>query len=476
MLTSEEFRKRLFKMRRNVYLDGERIGRDDARLERQTNVYSLTYDLATDPEMLGLATATSSLSGQTINRFCHIHQSVEDLLCKQRMTRLGCHRAGGCIERCMGIDALNAISVVSYDADRARGTEYNRRFTSWMRDYEEKDYTACMAQTDVKGNRPWRPHQQADPDLYLRVVEEKSDGIVIRGAKAHNTMAPLSDWLMVMPTRRLVEGEGEWAVACAVPADADGVKLIAHVSAPPPRQKLTAPFSNFGHVDCLTVFDNVLVPWEHVFLYGETDLAGELASLAALFHRHSYTGCKPSMTDIIIGATALIAEYNGIEQASHVREKLADMISVAELCYGTGVAAAVNAKKSASGTYVPDPVYCNVSRRHAGLNIYHEFDTLCDIAGGLPATLPSEADWYNEEIRPYLEKYIMRKPGISAEDQHRAFRFVADLSASAYTAWLQYAGVHGGGSPRMEELAILGAYDIEARKNVAKRLAGIRPA
>ncbi|MFH0914419.1 MAG: 4-hydroxyphenylacetate 3-hydroxylase N-terminal domain-containing protein [Chloroflexota bacterium] len=474
MITAQEYRQRLFRMGRNVYLNGEVMGRDDPRLERAINVLSFSYDAASDPELAELATATSHLTGEKINRFCHVHQNMEDLLKKQKMTRLEAQRAGGCIERCMGVDAINGISVVSHEIDRALGTEYNRRFINWLRDFQKRDGSACMSQTDAKGNRPARPHEQIDPDLYLHVVEKRSDGIVIRGAKVHNTMAAISDWLIVLPTRRLVKEEAEWAVCCAVPADAEGVKIITHISAPAPRKHLKAPYANIGHVDCFTVFDNVFVPWENVFLCGETDFAGRLALLSALFHRHSYTGCKPAMTDIIMGATALVAEYNGIEKAEHVREKLADMITVAELCYGTGIAAAVNAQRSPSGTCIPDAIFCNVSRRHAGLNIYHEFDALCDIAGGLPATLPSEGDWDNPETRPFLEKYIMRNPAVSAENQHRAFRFIADLSASAFGGWIQYGGVHGGGAPRMEQLAILGSYDIEARKNIVKRLAGIQ--
>ena len=143
------------------------------------------------------------------------------------------------------------------------------------------------------------------------------------------------------------------------------------------------------------------------------------------------------------------------------------------LCYGTGIAAAINGRKSASGTYVPDIVYCNVSRRHAGVNIYHEFDILADIAGGMPSTLPRLGDWENPETRPLLEKYMMRNPEVPIEDVHRAFRYVQGISCTEIAGVMQYAGVHGGGSPRMEQIAIMSSYDVEKTKNIAKRLAGI---
>ncbi|HIE17249.1 MAG TPA: aromatic ring hydroxylase [Dehalococcoidia bacterium] len=475
MITSSEYRKRLSKMRRNVYMNGQLIDRDHPRLEGAVNVLAKTYDMVEDPEFKEfeeIITAKSHLTGEKINRFCHVHRSVADLLAKQRMTRLTCHQVGGCIARCMGCDAINANYVISYEVDQAFGTEYHKRFVNWLRKFQENDCTGCAAQTDVKGNRPWRPHEQLDPDLYVRVVETKSDGIVIRGAKVHNSVAPCVEWILVLPTRRLTKEEGPWAVSCAVPAADDGVRLIVSAAAYDTSKELGMP-GPYGSADSLTIFDDVFVPWERVFLNGEYEFGGQLALMFALYHRHSYTGCKPAMTDVLTGATALMAECNGIEREPHVREKLVELICTSELCYGTGVAAAINARRSGSGTYVPDVLYCNVSRRHAGLNIYHEFDILADIAGGMPATLPREADWLSPETRPFLEKYMKRNPAVSIEDIHRAFRWVQAISCSELAGVMQYAGVHGGGSPRMEQIAIAGSYNVEQVKNIAKRLAGI---
>ncbi len=475
MITPPEYRKRLSKMRRNVYMNGKLIGRDDPHLEGAVNRFAWTYDMVVNPELKeyeDVLTATSHLTSKKINRFCNIHHSVADLLAKQKMTRITCHQVGGCIGRCMGIDAINANSVVAHEADQKYGTEYFKRFTEWLTDFQNNDRSACCAQTDVKGNRPWRPHEQLDPDLYVHKVETLSDGIVIRGAKVHNSNAPVAEWIMVIPTRQLTEDERDWAISCAVPADAEGVKQIISTTQFNTHKNLGTP-GPYGGADSMTIFDNVFVPWKNVFLNGEYELGGRLGLLFALYHRHSYTGCKPAFTDILMGAAALMAECNGIEGKSHVGDKLAEMICTSELCYGTGIAAAINASKASSGTFIPDVVYCNVSRRHAGLNIYHEFDIVSDIAGGMPATLPLEGDWENEETRPFIEKYMMRNPKVSIEDLHRAFRWVQEQTCSEYAGVRQYAGVHGGGSPRMEQIAILGSYDIEKVKNIAKRLAGI---
>jgi len=476
MISSSEYRKRLSKMRRNIYNNGKLIDRDYKYLQGAINVLAKTYDMITDPEFKqyeDLLTATSHLTGEKINRFNHVHRSMQDLLAKQRMTRLTSHQVGGCIARCMGIDSTNALSVITYMTDQKYGTEYHKRFERWLRDFQTNDRTSCCAQTDVKGNRPWRPHEQKDLDLYVRVVEKKSDGIVVRGAKVHNSFAPAVEQINVIPTRALTKEEGDWAVAFAIPADAEGVKQIVSIAMPDVPKGFDGP-GPWGGADSMTIFDNVFVPWDNVFLCGEPDMGGYLALMFALYHRHSYTGCKPAMTDVLTGATALMAEVNGIEKEHHVKEKLAELICTSELCYGTGIAAAINATQSPSGTWVPDITYCNVSRRHAGLNIYHEYDILADIAGGMPATLPRPGDWVNEETRPFIEKYMARNPNVNVQDILKAFAWVQGISCSELAGVMQYAGVHGGGSPRMEQIAIMGAYNMENTKNIAKRLAGIK--
>ena len=219
MRTRQEWINGLRKMRRNVYLQGAKVARDDELMERAVDTIGVTFDLAAKDEYAHLMTAESHLSGQRINRFCHIHQSKEDLHKKQDMTRLICQQVGGCILRCMGIDGANAVSCAAYEADRSNNgaSEYYDNFIKWLKRFQREDLVGCCAQTDVKGNRPQRPSQQKDPDAYLRVVEKKSDGIVVRGCKIHNSVAAQSDEVLVVPTRTLLPEEKDWAVAFAVP-------------------------------------------------------------------------------------------------------------------------------------------------------------------------------------------------------------------------------------------------------------------
>jgi len=286
-------------------------------------------------------------------------------------------------------------------------------------------------------------------------------------------MAAIADEIICLPTRAMREEDADYAVAFAIPADTEGVKLITHPTNPRPREKFKAPVAEFGFSDSFVVFDNLFVPWERVFLCGEWPFGGLLAHTFALYHRHSYTGCKPAVTDLITGTAALVAEYQGIADKPHVKSKLAHLASVAELVYAAGIASAVAGKAYGSGTFVPDTVYANAGRRYAGMNIYHEAEILTDLAGGLPATLPFEGDFDGSETKPYLDKYIMRKGDVPAEKVQRCFRMLSDMLCSSLSGVMAVAGVHGGGSPVMEEILISATYDFEEKKKIAKYLAGI---
>ncbi len=473
MVTSDQYRERLYRMEKNVYMGGELVGRDDPRFKPGIDLIAYTFDAVKDAAMKDTITARSHLTGEQVHRLNHIHQGSDDLLNKQKCTRLLCQQAGGCIMRCMGIDALNAISVVSKNCDDAFGTEYYPRFVEFMKYFQKNDLVGNCAQSDIKGDRSKRPFEQSDPDLYLRVIEKKKDGIVVRGCKAHNSNAPFSDEIVVVPTRLMTDEDADWSVAFSIPADTPGIKQVVRITTPRPRKHIhTHHF--YGIADSTTFFDDVFVPWERVFLCGETYFASMLAMLFATFHRHSYTGCKPAITDLILGASALVADYNGVGDASHVKDKLSDLIAVAELVYAAGIAASVKSTESASGTHIPDIVYTNVGRYHAGVSLYHEFETLADLAGGLPATLPLEEDFFSPETQPLLDKYMMRRDGVSAENQHRLFRSISDMICSSFGGLALIGGLHGGGSPIMEKIAIRNQYDIDSRKRLVKMHCGIK--
>jgi len=476
--TFDEYYDRLKKMRPNIYMGGEKVGRTDERLEAQRWVIRETYDRANDPAWDDLCTATSHVTGDKVNRFTHIHQSVDDLLKKQQMTRQLCHRVGGCIMRCMGVDAMNALSVITYEMDQALGTDTSENYLKYLRYWQDNDICANCAQTDTKGDRLKRPHEQADPDLYLRIVESRPDGIVVRGAKIDNTTAPVSDEIIAIPTRFMTENDSDYAVAFAIPADWDGVKMLVRPATQHRRKYLKAPVAEAGDAESYTIFDDVFVPRDRVFLDGKSDprqtpFAGFLALLFAHYHRHSYTGCKPAISEILASAAALVAEYNGIERQPHVRDKISHIVGTAELVMAAGQMSAHRAERSPAGTYVPDEILTNAGRRLAGEQIYEEFKIVADLAGGLCATMPFEEEFFSDETGDLANKYLMRNPQVSAENQHRCFRGIENLIVSELAGVVQVAGLHGGGSPQMETITMMARYDVDSLKSIAKYLFGI---
>ncbi len=479
MRTYEEYVEKLKKMKPNVYIGAEKVGRDDPRIEGGMHIIKETYDCAYDPDYEDLCTATSHITGKKINRFCHIHQNKEDLYKKQLMTRLLCHRVGGCIQRCMGTDSLNALSVITYEMDEALGTDYYQRFLKYLEFFQENDLAASAAQTDPKGDRLKRPHQQEDPDQYLRVIETRDDGIVVRGCKLNITNTPYVDEMIVVPCRYMGPEDKDYAVAFALPCDWDGVKLLTRPAYFRKPEKFEFPTALIGDCETFIIFDDVFVPNERVFLNGhgdprQTPYAGFLALMFAHFHRHSYTGCKPAVSEVIASAAALVAEYNGIEKASHVQDKLSHLIGTAELVFAAGESSAKHSEKSPSGTQVPDEILTNAGRRLAGEMIYEEYKILADLSGGIIATLPFEGSFTSEEVGELAMKYLQRNPRVKPENVYRCFKGIETLAVSDISGLMQVAGLHGGGSPQMETITMMMRYDLEKLKDISKYLFGIK--
>jgi len=483
--TKEDYINRLARMKRNIYFDGQKIDRTDEVQMDCINTIGTTYDEAQKPENEGLMTAISHLTGERINRFTHIHQSTEDLHKKQDMTRMLCQKVGGCIQRCMGIDATNAIYNVSYEADRANkgATSYHENFKKWLVRFQAEDLIGCCGQTDVKGDRLLRPADQPDPSAYVRIKERLKDGIVVEGCKLHISEASVADEILVVPTRALRPQDKDYAVSFAVPGDWDGLKQVVTVHNLRPREHFKRGFVP-GATDSYLIFEDCFIPWERVFLAGEWQHGGVLALLFALFHRHSYSGCKPAIGDVILGTAALTAEVNNIHKESHVREKLAEIILTSELGYAAGYTASDLGKPEVyipgigfvpygPGSYIPHSIYCNVGRCLTGEAVYREAEILCDLAGGVVATFPHERDFVNPETGPQLLRYTKRNPGMAVEDQAQFWRYLGDVLCSATGGIMNIANYHGGGSPIMEQIAITTQYDIESRKKLVKYIAGM---
>ncbi len=488
--TYDQYVNRLRNMKPNVYMYGKAHDRTGDYLNGGLYVIKQTFDWTLDPDYEDVCTATSHLTGEKINRFTHIHHSREDLLKKQLMTRLLCHRVGGCIQRCMGTDALNALSVVTYDCDKANGTKYTERLEKYLRYSQELDLVANCAQTDVKGSRNpkyKRAHMQPDPDQFVHIVKTDVDGVgidgkpckgvIVRGAKVCNSIAPYADEIIVLPTKFMATGDESYAVSFALPGDWEGIKLMALPSSHHSRKKLDAPISKVGDVESMTIFDDVFVPEERLFLNGYDNpgvlpYAGYLALMFAHYHRHSYTGCKTAVSEVFASQAALVADVNDIAKQPHVREKICEIICTAELVFAAGQASAYRAVEFPNGSWVPDEILTNAGRRLAGHKIYEEYATLADLTGGICASLPTEESFFAPDTCDLCNKYISRNPDYTPEETHRVMRMMENKLCDSFEGSQMVAGMHGGGSPLMETITMMSRYDMEPLKDIAKYLAG----
>ena len=438
----------------------------------------MTYDLAQVEEYQDLMTAISPYTGERVNRFTHIHQSTDDLIKKVKMQRLLGQQTASCFQRCVGMDAFNAVFSTTFEIDRAHGTHYHENFRNFMIMCQNKDLTVDGAMTDPKGDRSKAPYQQEDPDLFLRVVERREDGIVVRGAKAHQTGALNSHEIIVMPTQSMKPEDKDYAVSFAVPMDAEGIFMVIGRQSCDTRKlegsEMDVGNPEFGGVEALVIFDDVFVPNDRIFLNGETEFAGMMVERFAGYHRQSYGGCKVGVGDALIGAAAVAADYNGAAKASHIKDKLIEMNHLNETLFSCGIACSAEGKPTDSGNYMIDLLLANVCKQNITRFPYEIVRLAEDIAGGLMVTAPSEKDFKDEKIGPYIQKYLKGVDSVSTENRLRILRFIENLALGTAAVGYRTESLHGAGSPQAQRIMISRQVDMEYKKNLAKRLAHVK--
>jgi 4-hydroxybutyryl-CoA dehydratase/vinylacetyl-CoA-Delta-isomerase len=473
--TAEQYYDSLKDLHPTTYILGEKVEDpyQHPLIKHMLAGVAKTYDLAHDPEGRKHLVAESTLIGEEVSRFVKFYQSRDDLLAKVRMLKFLTQRIGTCFMRCTGMDAMNSVGIEAYNCDKKYGTNYYERLLNLVKQAQKNDLVVFSGVTDVKGDRSLRPSEQKDPDMYLHVVDKDNGGIVVRGAKIHQTGSLCAHWGLIVPTREMREADKDYAVCFAVPVDADGV---IHVYGRGTLEARALEDCDLGNVEYskfapMVIFNDVFVPWEQVFLCGEYEFAGPMVRNFGNYHRHSHGGCKCGVGDVLIGAAAAAAEYNGLPRVSHINSKLAEMIKTVEAIYGCSIAASVEAEPTESGIYMVDPVLSNTSKLYEGKELQEAVRLMIEIAGGMVADLPSERDMENPDIGPLLQKYLKGAENVSTEDRMRLFRLIEKL---AFESRDIVSNIHGAGSPETHRMTVLRNADIESKKKLAKNLAGIR--
>ncbi len=478
--TRDEYIDSLKRMKMQVWMFGEKVAvpTEDPIIRPSLNSLAMTYELAQHAEYEDLMTTTSNLTGEKVNRFTHLHQSTDDLRKKVKMQRLLGQKTAACFQRCVGMDAFNSVFSTTYELDEKCGTSYHKNFVEFLKYVQKNDLVVDGAMTDVKGDRGLAPSKQADPDLFLRVVERKPDGIVVRGCKAHQTGIVNSHEVLVMPTIAMGPDDKDYAVAFSVPVDTDGIVLIYGRQSCDTRKlepgTLDRGNPTFGGHEALTIFDDVFVPNDRIFLNGETEFAGMMVERFAGYHRQSYGGCKVGVGDVLIGAAAVAADYNGAQKASHLKDKLIEMTHLNETLYCCGIACSAEGYPTKAGNYQIDLLLANVCKQNITRFPYEIARLAEDIAGGLMVTQPSEQDFRSKEIGHYVEKYLKGVATVSTENRMKIMRLVENITLGTAAVGYRTESMHGAGSPQAQRIMIARQGNLEMKKQLAKDIAQIK--
>ncbi|RME49883.1 MAG: 4-hydroxybutyryl-CoA dehydratase [Caldilineae bacterium] len=448
---------------RVVYYKGERVADVTTHpdLSVCVDTMALDYELAENPDTRDLAVVYDESLGEEISRYYHIPKNGDDLLKQFDLIVASTQLGDGFIPLAhdIGADALNAISITANVMGHA---DYIERIEAYRTRLKREDLAVVTAMTDVKGDRMLRPSdpRQTHPDFYVHVVDKNRDGIIVRGAKVHISGAPYSNEIFVIPSRAMTEADADYAVAFAIPVDTPGLTMVgrpfqSHISA------LEFPNSRpvRVHTDALILFDDVFVPWERVFLCGEWQHAATLVYNFALLHRRTGCAYRIPMSEQLLGVAAAIAEYNGVANAPHVKEKLTELVMYLETLRSLSRAACLDYVMY-GGIAVPNPVSTNIAKYHFA-NEYHKVVKIIqDLAGGLLVTAPTYKDYQLPELQGAIQKYLSAKDGISAENRLRMFDLIRRITG----ADRETIALHGEGSLQAQRMTIL----FEAQKTIAR--------
>ncbi len=475
LIKPEDYYRFIESLQCNYYINGKKVQKllSHPVSKSMVDATAKIYELALDPRYEEVMTAKSHLTGETINRNLHICRSIEDLDKRAEMAQLTSQKLGTCNYRCGGCDALNALASVTWEIDQERDTRYHTRFNNFLKEAQENDWAVSGAVTDAKGDRQKKILEE-DPDMHVHIADQNDEGVFVRGAKLHQSGAAAAHYTVVIPGGALRPGEEKFAISFVVPNSAPGLTYIAQYNPySAEREACTDPTElgnpRFGQRETsMMIFENVFIPWEHVFMAGEAEYAVKCISRFAKVHRMNCGGaCKVGFADIIIGSCLLAAEYSGTAKVPHIREMITEMVRLSETAHAATIAASVKGREEpeGSGVYMPDDLFGNVAKITTADNFWKIMALAGDIAGGMVVTMPSMKELQNPETRTYVEKYL-RAAG-PAEKRMRITKVLQN-----WTAGLHGPGTwHGAGSPQAQKISLYRSANLEEKKKIALEIA-----
>lgn len=474
IISYDQYIASLKAMRPNIYKFDELI--EDVTTHpatrRTVEGHAWTYRAAADPQLRDMVTTTSHLTGEPISRYLSVIQSAEDMYANSRMKRLMFHLTGTCTGgRCAGWTALNAMFIATWEIDNDLGTGYHQRLLAWLEDAQKRDITISGALTDAKGDRTKGPSQQDDPDMFLRVVEKRDDGIVVRGAKLMICGVAAAREIFIVPGSAYRPEDADYCVSFVIPRDTEGLTIVETRHPSDDRDTEEGwdnPINEGGITQAFLLFEDVFVPNERIFMCGESKYTKTAIMSFIGPYRAAIGGCVAGQGDVKIGSAILTARTNGLS-AKVFSDKIIQMHINNETTFGMGIAAAAMGKQHPSGAWQCDQLLSNVNKVHVATLPYQTSVLAQDIAGGIAETgcMPSYKDFQSTKYGHLIQKYMKAKH--SAEARAKAARLVE---------WSTIGGgvpgcMHGGGSPDGAKLVIRASGELEKKVEIARKLAGI---
>lgn len=467
LISGEKYIERLRGYDREIYVKGEKI--DDfvehPNVKPIINAIAYTYELAKKKKEY---TPYSEIAGENVNILNHVNKTPEDLIARLDFQRELSMRMATCNYRCTGCDAINALYPATKELDERLGTDYHKRFLKLLKEIQKNDYACTAALTDVKGDRSKKPKDQRE--MYVHVVEKREDGIVVRGAKIHQSGALAADINFFLPTQTFREGEEEFALAFALTPEDEGVKYILQNTGYQAKFREGGEFEAgnpvYGdRITCTIILDDVFVPWERVFIFEDLRATRNVLTLFANSHRCAGAACKAGFLDSMAGAASLMIKANGLENVSALRQKVGEIIGLSEAVYGVAIGAATKGY-AFKDVWHPNQLIANAGKLIGVEGFSKALMNLIDIAGGIPVTAPSEFDLKNEEIGKFLEKYLMGSEKFTAEQRLKIVKFIEFWATSSHLV----GAFHGGGSPAAAIIFLLYLANLKEKEDAVKDL------
>ncbi len=436
--------------------------------------YAALYDLQHDPDRVDVMTYESPTSGGRVGMSFLQPTSAADLLRRRTMMQVWAEWSNGMLGRTG--DYLNAsIMAMAGAADWFSQADpaFGANIRAYYEHVRENDLLLTHTLIGPQANRAKAVSQQADPFLAARIVEEKDDGVVLRGARMLATIGPIADELIVFPSTVLRGGadDAPYMFALAVPCDTPGLRFLCRESFDLGRSHFDHPLgSRFDEIDAVVVFDDVLVPYERCFILRDPELCNGLytETSAAVHMTHQVVTRTTAKTEYMLGLVSLLTEAIGIEGFQHVQEKVAETIVAVEIVKALLRTAEADAEANPFGVFTPAWAPLNACR-----NWYPRFsqrfpEMLRQLgASGLMA-LPTEADAFgpaHEDVERFLQGAT-----IDGVDRVRLFRLAWDTCLSAFAGRQALYEYFFFGDPVRMAGALIASYDREPYKERVREL------